>query len=970
MISLEPENNYVVPIYKAANISMDTHVMMMAFFKTLSCLLFLLLSPSLSMAALPSEAQMREAGNRLSEKFRQLRTNGLGVDYMKDQYQSASVQYSTVEEDTSLLYDDIFLAANPERLVSHHLNRVLNHDYVASADTSSPIPNCCSNDAHCCYNCDAANNSIARSLYSQISSRRHFSVSSVEIQLGLKDGELIEFPRVSSNSTENCPSIDPRLTTWYTRATNVSAAPRYIVLFLNLNGASNATILKEAAMKLIMSLTDSDMISVLIVNSDRQRLCPTSFSHVTESQKWILSGIIENELLGTIPRSYSSAFQMVQGLFAAACDSNCSNSTKKLLIMLTNSSLDDFDGARFSNNTDFTIIPYALHVISNSSSLGPSYNNVLDIGNYYTPFIMSGSVSTSNILSSDFNSQGVLCLTLSRNIILSDMFRGVLTMRMPWQQLFIGIEMSVVDRPSSYYMVLQGNGRIMYHSRYPTTYVYDIDPTTIENNEAFPTILSAILNGQNESLPFNNTLLYSNNNQSYFTRTVPSTYYCWEVLDDLLFLSTSRSSPLLNVFACLVLADEDQSIVDTFREFDISDSYSQRSVPIYQDLLDDSSTDSCTEYCQYTSRNSLTLQLTTPLTPPTSSRTFQEYISGSMNSSYDDEASGIAEAVSVHSRVERVWLRYSYPSIIRRYLTTPTGIFLSYRGLQLSDEFDPKGLPSYISAITNDNVLSLTPAFTDPLFPELGTLLYSISESVRLSIGDRNPLFSVLSADVSMSSLKGDVETSLWSRFCGVSNRECTVITSDGYFVLLPNTVTSPLHITEHSDYDGITLSMINNGALVKTGCNNINDFSISHDRFYYVNISSPGCYITDFGCRDFCIHSISGTTGYLIVSSLKSTCLTSASSQCRAGQTLCQFCDTFTNSLECPCTCRTSACNNTTYNLPVCPMKLAPVTYRRAARNPVIRDNVMSCPQTCANQNRLLIVSLQFLINISLKIQ
>ena len=137
-----------------------------------------------------------------------------------------------------------------------------------------------SNNANCCYNCGAANNSLAKSLYSQVSSLRHFSVSSVEIQLGLKDGELIEFPRVSSNSTENCPSIDPRLTlvlkfyysntltflflcsTWYSRATNVTATPRYIVLFLNLNGASNATILKEAAMKLIMSLTDSDMVNL------------------------------------------------------------------------------------------------------------------------------------------------------------------------------------------------------------------------------------------------------------------------------------------------------------------------------------------------------------------------------------------------------------------------------------------------------------------------------------------------------------------------------------------------------------------------------------------------------------------------------------------------------------------------------------------------------------------------------------
>ena len=38
-----------------------------------------------------------------------------------------------------------------------------------------------------------------------------------------------------------------------------------------------------------------------------------------------------------------------------------------------------------------------------------------------------------------------------------------------------------------------------------------------------------------------------------------------------------------------------------------------------------------------------------------------------------------------------------------------------------------------------------------------------------------------------------------------------------------------------YPQYDGITLSMINNGVLVKTGCNNINDFSVNHDRFYYV---------------------------------------------------------------------------------------------------------------------------------------
>ena len=36
-------------------------------------------------------------------------------------------------------------------------------------------------------------------------------------------------------------------------------------------------------------------------------------------------------------------------------------------------------------------------------------------------------------------------------------------------------------------------GVMLYHSRYPKVYVPDIDPTTIETSEAFPTIMSSIL---------------------------------------------------------------------------------------------------------------------------------------------------------------------------------------------------------------------------------------------------------------------------------------------------------------------------------------------------------------------------------------------------------------------------------------------------------------------------------------------
>ena len=78
-------------------------------------------------------------------------------------------------------------------------------------------------------------------------------------------------------------------------------------------------------------------------------------------------------------------------------------------------------------------------------------------------------------------------------------------------------------------------------------------------------------------------------------------------------------------------------------------------------------------------------------------------------------------------------VQQSISLIFIRYLTTPSGIFLSYRGVQLVDGFDPKSLSSYIAAVTNDDTLSLAPAFTDPLFPEVGTVLYSASEALHSS---------------------------------------------------------------------------------------------------------------------------------------------------------------------------------------------------------------------------------------------
>ena len=79
---------------------------------------------------------------------------------------------------------------------------------------------------------------------------------------------------------------------------------------------------------------------------------------------------------------------------------------------------------------------------------------------------------------------------------------------------------------------------------------------------------SFFCSGQNESLPFNNTLIYSNNG-SYYVRNVPSTYYCYKTIDNSDF-NLDIVIPFNDIYACLSLADEDQSILDTFTVPDIA----------------------------------------------------------------------------------------------------------------------------------------------------------------------------------------------------------------------------------------------------------------------------------------------------------------------------------------------------------------------------------------------------------------
>ena len=53
-----------------------------------------------------------------------------------------------------------------------------------------------------------------------------------------------------------------------------------------------------------------------------------------------------------------------------------------------------------------------------------------------------------------------LSLSISSSLIVNGVFRGVLSIRIPWKTLFGGLEVTVADRPNSYYFIVKRDGNL------------------------------------------------------------------------------------------------------------------------------------------------------------------------------------------------------------------------------------------------------------------------------------------------------------------------------------------------------------------------------------------------------------------------------------------------------------------------------------------------------------------------------
>ena len=67
-------------------------------------------------------------------------------------------------------------------------------------------------------------------------------------------------------------------------------------------------------------------------------------------------------------------------------------------------------------------------------------------------------------------------------------------------------------------------------------------------------------------------------------------------------------------------------------------------------------------------------------------------------------------------------------SFLIRHLATPTGIYLSFPGVELVSSFNPQRMPWYLSSFVHGGQLTLSPARQDPL--GVGTI-YSASYGLK-----------------------------------------------------------------------------------------------------------------------------------------------------------------------------------------------------------------------------------------------
>ncbi|KAL4236844.1 VWFA and cache domain-containing protein 1 [Mactra antiquata] len=249
--------------------------------------------------------------------------------------------------------------------------------------------------------------------------------------------------------------------------------------------------------------------------------------------------------------------------------------------------------------------------------------------------------------------------------------------------------------------------------------------------------------------------------------------------------------------------------------------------------------------------------------------------------------------------------------IVRRYVTTPSGVFRSYPGALFDETYDPTKQFWYERAMKYPGQVTLTAPYLD-----VGGAGYIATISHTIYEGQAQSLHS--SSDKIVAVMGMDVTLGYFYKMlldhisvCKMTGVRCFLINDDGYMIAHPSLVepdgrgpVEEQHITHKEPL--VANDILNHRHFVhKKLCNRYNDRTIQ--RFYTFNTSLEGVLtnlVHGEHCARYQIVSVPGTNIFLGM--INHTCdLATAFCPCSMLDRLCLNCNRMGQvECECPCEC------------------------------------------------------------------
>ncbi|XP_003372730.1 transcription factor AP-2 alpha [Trichinella spiralis] len=283
------------------------------------------------------------------------------------------------------------------------------------------------------------------------------------------------------------------------------------------------------------------------------------------------------------------------------------------------------------------------------------------------------------------------------------------------------------------------------------------------------------------------------------------------------------------------------------------------------------------------------------------------------------------------SEWQRLAKEGQYPySVLRRYLATPSGVFLSYPAVLMNQHFDPVQREWFQRAVRHPSKVVITGPVVDPSgFGHIVSLSHTVYEGKAAAmhhIGD--PVVAVLGLDVSLTFLFKMLYNHL--TVCREIGINCFLFDDRGYIVAHNNVHPfgdvirrqEGLHITHREPF--IASEILQNSEFVrKVVCLRFSDRTVQ--RMYIFNTSFEDVMKNSDGCLKYQIAVVPQTNVFLAIVN-RSCHKQSAFCPCSVTDRRCLNCyRSEATECECPCECPIDSLqcpkiDGKPTELPICP--------------------------------------------------